>query len=175
MSHIPRTLFSMPTLDSATLQALSTFPGQLEAHYAAFPAGLRHWVPTLWEGIPSEHLTAIEQLCHVRDIEIDGYQARFRRTLEEDKPFLGSLDTYGLARERDYGKADAHKVMAEFRAARERTLKLLAGLSTEQLARPAEFEGYGPVTLKGLVHYLCSHDQQHLSGLQWLLGKIEAA
>jgi hypothetical protein len=25
------------------------------------------------------------------------------------------------------------------------------------------------------VHYLCSHDQQHLAGLQWLLGKIEAA
>jgi hypothetical protein len=25
------------------------------------------------------------------------------------------------------------------------------------------------------VHYLCSHDQQHLSGLQWLLGKIDVA
>jgi hypothetical protein len=24
------------------------------------------------------------------------------------------------------------------------------------------------------VHYLCSHDQQHLAGLQWLLGRIEA-
>jgi hypothetical protein len=36
------------------------------------------------------------------------------------------------------------------------------------------FEGYGRVTLRGLVHYLCSHDQQHLSGLQWLLGKIDA-
>ena len=31
-----------------------------------------------------------------------------------------------------------------------------------------------PVTLRGLAHYLCSHDQQHLSGLQWLLGKIES-
>ena len=28
------------------------------------------------------------------------------------------------------------------------------------------FEGYGPVTLAALVHYLCSHDQQHLAGLQ---------
>src|SRR5690242_19396894 len=67
----------MPALDSATLAALSAFPDQLEAHYAAFPAGLKHWAPALWEGIPSEHLTAIEQLCHVRDIEVDGYQARF--------------------------------------------------------------------------------------------------
>ncbi len=165
----------MAAIDTATLEALSAFPDQLEAHYAAFPAGLKHWAPALWEGIPSEHLTAIEQLCHVRDIEVDGYQARFRRTLQEDKPFLGALDTYGLARERDYGRADAVRVMAEFRAARQVTLKMLTGLSAEQLARPAEFEGYGPVTLKGLVHYLCSHDQQHLAGLQWLLGKIEAA
>jgi hypothetical protein len=43
------------------------------------------------------------------------------------------------------------------------------------LARRAEFEHYGPVTLRGLIHYLCSHDQQHLAGLQWLLGKIGAA
>ncbi len=44
-----------------------------------------------------------------------------------------------------------------------------------QWQRRAEFEGYGAVTLRALVHYLCSHDQQHLAGLQWLLGKIEAA
>ena len=37
-----------------------------------------------------------------------------------------------------------------------------------------QFEGYGPLTLRALVHYLCSHDQQHLAGLQWLLGKIES-
>lgn len=165
----------MAAIDTTTLQALSAFPDQLEAHYATFPAGLRHWAPAIWEGVPSEHLTAIEQLCHVRDIEVDGYQQRLRRTLQEDKPFLGSLDTYGLARDRDYCKADAARVMADFRAARQETLELLSGLSVAQLARPAEFEGYGPVTLKGLVHYLCSHDQQHLSGLQWLLGKIEAA
>jgi hypothetical protein len=29
--------------------------------------------------------------------------------------------------------------------------------------------------LRALVHYLCSHDQQHLAGLQWLLGKVDAA
>ena len=33
--------------------------------------------------------------------------------------------------------------------------------SAAQLARTAVFEGYGVLTLRGLVHYLCSHDQQH--------------
>jgi hypothetical protein len=66
-------------------------------------------------------------------------------------------------------------MFAEFREARARTLELLRGLDDAQLQRPALFEGYGRVTLRGLVHYLCSHDQQHLSGLQWLLGKIDAS
>jgi transposase-like protein len=55
-----------------------------------------------------------------------------------------------------------------------RELALLTRLTPSQYQRPAVFEGYGPVTFGGLVHYLCSHDQQHLAGLQWLLGKIEA-
>ncbi len=33
-------------------------------------------------------------------------------------------------------------------------------------------EGYRTLSLRGLLHYPSSHDQQHLAGLQWLLGKI---
>lgn len=32
--------------------------------------------------------------------------------------------------------------------------------------KTASGEGYGPLKLRSLVHYLCSHDQQHLAGLQ---------
>jgi len=158
-----------------TLMALAAFPAELEKHYAAFPAEFVHWAPPSWDGVPSEAFTAIEQICHVRDIEIEGYQVRFRRTLDEDSPALPSIDSETLARERDYGRADVQLAFAEFRVARVGTVSLLAGLDDVQLARPAEFEGYGRVTLRGLVHYLCSHDQQHLAGLQWLLGKIDAA
>ena len=100
---------------------------------------------------------------------------RFNRTLEELSPLLPSIDSETVAKERAYGRADAVQVFAEFRAARVKTLTLLRGLSESQFERRAMFEGYGPVTLRGLAHYLCSHDQQHLAGLQWLLGKIDAA
>ena len=162
-------------MHAITLASLANFPDQLEAHFAAFPAEFVQWAPPSWDGVPSEALTALEQLCHVRDIEIDGYQVRFRRTLDESAPTLASIDSESLARQRDYAHADARRMFAEFSAARSRTLALLRGLDAAQLQRPALFEGYGPVTLRGLVHYLCSHDQQHLSGLQWLLGKIDAA
>ena len=162
-------------MHAVTYRALAGFPDQLEAHFAAFPPAFTHWAPTSWDGVPSEALTAIEQLCHVRDIEIDGYQVRIRRTLEEAHPTLASIDTDALVRERAYARDDPARALAAFRAARTQTLEMISGLSDAQLARTAVFEGYGPLTLRSLIHYLCSHDQQHLAGLQWLLGKAHAA
>jgi hypothetical protein len=162
-------------MNRTTLDALKAFPDQLEAHYAAIPAGFAHWAPPSWESVPSEALTALEQVCHVRDIEIEGYHVRFQRTLNEDHPTLVSIDTDALVRERDYGSADAVAALAAFREGRAHTVALIGGLAPAQFDRTAVFEGYGPLTLRSLVHYLCSHDQQHLAGLQWLLGKIDAA
>jgi hypothetical protein len=162
-------------VSATTLNALIVFPQQLELHFAMFAEGYRNWAPPSWDGVPSEPLTAIEQLCHVRDIEIEGYQRRFQRTLDEDNPVLESIDTEALARDRRYADSDAGEALAAFSSARAQTLALLARVTPEQYERKATFEGYGPVTLRSLVHYLCSHDQQHLAGLQWLLGKIAAS
>lgn len=163
------------TMDRITLDALSAFPAQLEAHYAAIPAQFKHWAPASWEGVPSEPFTAIEQVCHVRDIEVEGYQVRLRRTLDELNPMLAAIDSETLAQQRAYATANAARALAEFRDARAWTVRLISDLTPAQLMRPAVFEGYGSTSLRGLVHYLCSHDQQHLAGLQWLLGKIEAS
>ena len=163
------------TMNPVTLAALAAFPDQLEAHFAAFAPEFVRWAPASWEGVPSEPLTALEQLCHVRDIEIDGYQLRIRRTLSETHPLLASIDTDALVRERAYARDEPARALAAFRAARAGTLETISGLSDAQLARTAVFEGYGPLTLRSLIHYLCSHDQQHLAGLQWLLGKADAS
>lgn len=162
-------------MNPITLNTLEAFPQQLEAHYAAIPDEFKHWSPLSWEGVPSEPFTAIEQVCHVHDIEVEGYHVRFQRTLSELNPILISIDGEALAKERSYATANADEVFAAFREARAKTMALISGLSSEQFNRTAEFEGYGPLSLRSLVHYLCSHDQQHLAGLQWLLGKIEAS
>ena len=65
--------------------------------------------------MPSEPFTALEQICHIRDIEIEGYQVRIRRTLEEREPFLPSIDSETIARQRQYGAADPAEVFAQFR------------------------------------------------------------
>jgi hypothetical protein len=138
------------------------------------PEAYKNWRPASWDGVPSEPFTPIEQVCHVKDIEIDGYHVRLRRTLEESNPLLANLDGELLARERGYSTADTAQVFAQFREARAQTLELVSKLTPQQFLRAAEFEGQ-PVTLRGLVHNLCSHDQQHLAGIQWLLGRMAAS
>lgn len=160
-------------MDRTTLAALAQFPDLLEAHYAAIPRGFAQWAPVSWQGIPSEPFTPIEQLCHVRDIEIDGYHVRLRRALREERPLLAAIDGEALARERGYASADAARVCSSFRVARGETVRLIAQLNGEQLERTAVFAEHGVVTVRALIHFLCSHDQQHLAGLQWLLGRID--
>ena len=162
-------------MNPATLKALGDFPVQLEAFYAAIPPEHANWTPQSWDGIPSESFSALGQICHVRDIEIDGYQVRFRRALTEHNPTLATLDGYALEITRDYAHADPAAVLSAFRAARAETLRMLAALDESALERPAVFEDYGSLTVRSLVHFLASHDQQHLAGLQWLLGKLAAA
>lgn len=163
------------TVNPTTILALKAFPQQLKDVFFSIPASYRNWAPDSWEGIPSESLTAASQICHVRDVEIDGYHVRIGRLLTETEPTLDSLDGYALVGERNYAVADPEAVLAEFSSARKKTLKIIGSLSPDELGRTGYFDGYGTVTVNGLIHYLCSHDQQHLSGLQWLLGKIESA
>lgn len=111
-------------MNLTTLNALAIFPVQLEEYYAAIPPEFTNWAPPSWEGIPSKPFTAIEQICHVRDIEIGGYHMRFDRTLHEHNPVLASLDGEALARDRSYATSNATEVLASFRTARASTLDL---------------------------------------------------
>jgi len=76
-----------------------------------------------------------------------------------------------LAEERGYAMANAADTLVRFKAARAETIRIVSALTDDQLERVAIFENR-PTTLRGLVHFLCSHDFQHLAGLQWLLARM---
>jgi hypothetical protein len=158
---------------TATLESLSGFPLVLGTFFRSVPAHGRRWRPPSWDGIPSERLTAVEQVWHVRDVEIEGYRVRFARTLTEASPDLPDLPGELMAEERGYANADPELALREFADARATTVRTIRGLTEAELRRPAIFEGR-PTTLAGLVHFLASHDCQHLAGLQWLLAKLES-
>jgi hypothetical protein len=160
------------TLPGSTLAGLAAMPDRLEAAFERVPEARRTWTPSSWEGIPGERFSALGQVCHVRDIERLGYHVRIERMLTEDGPALASLDSDDLAARLRYDEADPREALAAFRAARASTLRRLESVTAEQLERRGTFAEYGPLTLRSLVHYLASHDLQHLACMDWLLGKI---
>jgi DinB family protein len=151
---------------------LSTMPDDLSRLIRQIPSDRFRWKPEVWDGSPGETFSALEHVCHLRDIEGDGYRVRIRRLLDETDPSLVSLDGYEMARERKYADASWTDAIEEFRAARAQTVATISGLTEAQLARTGTFAEYGALTLRGLLHYLRSHDQQHLACLHWLLGKM---
>jgi len=156
---------------SSFLDELSGFPSRLKRQVACLSDAMLDFVPADWSGIPSERLTVRQQICHLRDIEIDGYHVRIRRTLAEEFPILGSIDGYALCRERRYDEIPVETALANFEEARVSSIRILRQLQPGDLSRPAHFDGIGPVTLVGLVHMLASHDSQHIAGIHWLIGK----
>ncbi|WP_374311933.1 DinB family protein [Dongia sp.] len=152
------------------LNSLRSFPSALRDLLSGIPADVLDWRPASWDGIPSEMLTIRQQICHMRDIEADGYTQRFQRLLTEDDPLLESIDGYALVESRQYDRTEIASALDAFETAREKTMQLLDRIDGDRLKRRGTFEGYGPVTVRGLIHFLCSHDQQHLAGIQWLLG-----
>ena len=163
------------TLPLELIASLRAMPDQVEALLRLVPEARLDWTPESWEAMPGERFSARGQVCHLRDIEVEGYHIRIRRMLEEDEPDLASLDSYALAEAKRYEANDADEALAAFRAAREITLEMLAKASSAQLDREGTFAEYGRLSLRGLVHLLCSHDAQHLACLHWLLAKMSAA
>jgi hypothetical protein len=159
-------------LSPSLIADLEEMPNQLEGALQLIPPESRAWRPDEWGGSPGEMFSAIEHVCHLRDIEVDGYQLRIRRLRDEDHPDLVPIDGYELATQRGYGRTTLTEALGMFREARRETIRAVRGLDERQLERTGTFAEYGHVTLRGMIHFLRSHDQQHLSCLQWLLGKM---
>jgi Ni,Fe-hydrogenase III large subunit len=120
--------------------------------------------------------SVIEQVCHLRDIEREGYAARIRRLLTEDEPQLPDIDGSRLARERAYNSQDFETAFQEFARAREENVRLMKTLSPERLERTGILEGVGPITLGKLFRLMREHDEAHrreLSDLrrEWAAGE----
>jgi len=154
------------------IESLAQTPDHLEAVVRGFPVERLGWLPSDWNECPAEGFSALGHVCHMRDIEREGYHVRFDRVLREHSPDLPSVDGAALARERRYHDESIDRALADFRAAREATIHRMRAWPSADLARTATFSGYGVVTAEGLLHVLRSHDLQHLAGLHWLVARF---
>src|SRR5258705_633753 len=112
-----------------------------------------------------EEFSVLESVCHLRDIEIEGYSTRIRGILSEDNPLLADIDGMRLAMEREYNQENLNEALQAFTNARQENVALLRSLNDDQLDRTGVLEGVGEVTLAKLILMMREHDEAHLDEL----------
>jgi len=113
--------------------------------------------------------SCVESVCHLRDIEVEGYATRIKRILVEDEPRLLDIDGGRLAVERDYHKQDVREALRAFSLARKENLVLINGPGANQLHRAGTLEGLGLITLERLLAMMRDHDEGHISEIEQIL------
>jgi acetylornithine deacetylase/succinyl-diaminopimelate desuccinylase-like protein len=139
-------------------------------------AGFPKRVADLIDGVSDATMKAapgewsiVENVCHLRDIEAEGYAVRIEQLLREDDPLLRDLDGERLAIERRYLEQDPRDAVQAFADARARSVALLRGADDSAFAREGRFENVGRVTLAKLVSMMREHDAGHLRDIATLV------
>jgi hypothetical protein len=148
------------TLES--VNELMELPRRLKSLFSAAAPELRKIRPA------AGGFSLTEQICHLRDLEQQGYLVRIRRILSEDLPELAEFDGAKVAQESDYHSQDPEAALLAFDTARSKSVSLLSGLSREQFERRGKFSSFGMITLRQLVDRMLEHDRSHLQELDQL-------
>ena len=107
----------------------------------------------------------LEHICHLRDIEEQGYLVRIEKILGENNPFLPDLDGDKLAISREYQKKDLNLELDIFTRCRAESLLKVIKLSPPELEKVGEMEGLGEITLSKLLLKMFEHDEEHLQAI----------
>jgi transcriptional regulator with XRE-family HTH domain len=146
--------------------SLGAMPAKLKEFVAAVPQAV-------WRSKPAAGgFSLVEHVCHLRDIDGDGYRLRLERMLTEEHPSLPDLDGDALARERAYQGADLATALASFTATRLAIVARLAKLLPEERRRTGLMAGKTEITVEGLVEIVAAHDSEHLDQLNDLVREL---
>jgi hypothetical protein len=163
---------SATEVDSADFAALLEFLIETPNKLRNFTAGLSS--TELRVNSPDE-FSALENICHLRDLELLGYTPRIRRILAEPRPALADFDGARVAAESNYNSEQPDAALLAFETARRENVEILQTLTDEQLNREGTLEGVGSVTLRRLVELMREHDEGHLEDLRVLSQRLKRA
>ncbi len=110
--------------------------------------------------VVDEGFCLVEQACHLRDLEREGYLVRLERMLDERHPHLTGFEGDVVARERDYMSQDGREAAREFAVSRGHFLDRARALTTDEMRRTADFMGR-TITVCDLLAMMVDHDAGH--------------
>jgi hypothetical protein len=150
---------------SQAISALSRLPALLAELPALSDAELR-------SRPPGDYFSLLEQVCHLRDIEVEGYGRRLALLLEQDHPELPDLDGAALAKARDYNSQDWAPALAAFTTARQANLARVEMLKETELGRSGHLEKVGVVSVARLLELWAAHDAEHGQEIETLVTSL---
>jgi uncharacterized damage-inducible protein DinB len=110
-----------------------------------------------------------EIACHLRDVEREVHQVRFRQIVRQPGCFLVGVAADEWAAQRDYPAQDGRAALQAYLVARQETLAMLDELTEPMWQLHGEHAFFGRTTLHELLYLVVGHDAQHRGQIQDVL------
>ena len=120
-----------------------------------------------------DEFCVVEHVCHLRDLERDGFTPRIRSVIDEDDPLLFDFDGAAVAAGSDYRSENALEALNAFLEARRENTTIVRDTAEPGFARVGHYEGRAPITLDAIVTGMLDHDRDHLDRLRAMLARAE--
>lgn len=114
-----------------------------------------------WHPAPSEWCIN-EVVGHLIEAERRGFGGRIRRIVEKPGRRLITWNQPAVAAERHDCDKDGLVLLREFETAREESVRMLEGLSPDQLLLSGEHPMVGTLRVQNVMHEWVHHDREHL-------------
>jgi hypothetical protein len=123
-----------------------------------------------WTWRPGESdWSLVEVVCHLRDVEQEVHQWRFREIAGKENAFIPGVSADEWASERRYRQQDGPAALQTFFLARSETIRLLRSFSPEMWERQGRHAFLGPTSMHEMLHISERHDALHWKQIQELL------
>jgi hypothetical protein len=103
---------------------------------------------------------------HLARVEGEVWQARLRQVAAVDNPHWERWEPDGIDWEGEYGGRPLERLLADFEAARTRTVQYLEELSAAGWARHGTHRTQGRLDVAGLCREVSKHDEIHMGQMR---------
>jgi len=121
-----------------------------------------------WRPADSEW-SLTEVMCHLRDVEREVHQERFRALIEKDNPFIQGVSADEWADERQYRLEDGVMAMNEFLEARAATIEMLDNFDEKSWQKEGRHAFFGQTSAHEILSLVVRHDEIHWQQISSLL------
>lgn len=113
-----------------------------------------------------------EHICHMRDLDKEGFGLRLDRLLTETMPVLEDFDGTAIANQRHYQQQDLQAALADFIDYRQELIQRFAAVPEQDRARQGIKDG-NRLNIHDLLDAIHQHDNTHLMELEELVHELQ--